>query len=162
LTSIIITLPTTKEGFLKLLSLEIVPLFMVKNTWMKTTLRLAAVYNVIWGAWVVLVPHHFFEITGMEAMIHPTIWQGMGMIVGVYGLGYWFASYDPIRHWPIILVGFLGKIFGPLGFLMNYFFLQSVPFEFSYTLYTNDLIWWIPFFLILKAVHDTTNWKLTA
>jgi len=135
---------------------------MKENTWMGTVLKLAAVYNVIWGAWVVFFPDYFFQITGMEPLTHTTIWQGMGMIVGVYGIGYWLASYDPIRHWPIVLVGFLGKIFGPLGFLLNYFMLQSIPYEFSYTLYTNDLIWWVPFFLILKAVHKTTNWKLSA
>jgi hypothetical protein len=134
---------------------------MKEKSWMKAVLKIAAVYNVLWGAWVVLFPNHFFEIAGMAPLVHPTIWQGMGMIVGVYGIGYWLASYDPMRHWPIILVGFLGKIFGPIGFVLNYFILESVPFEFSYTLYTNDLIWWIPFFLILKEVHQTTKWKLS-
>ena len=134
---------------------------MKDSKWMKITLQLAAIYNLAWGAWVVVLPHHFFEITNMAVPENLTIWQGMGMIVGVYGIGYWLASYDAVRHWPIVVVGFLGKIFGPLGFLMNYFILESVPFEFSYTLYSNDLIWWIPFFLILKKVHETTNWKLT-
>jgi len=82
------------------------------------------------------------------------------MIVGVYGLGYWWASYNPLKHWPIVAVGFLGKIFGPLGFLFNYLVLGEIPFQFSYTLYTNDLIWWIPFFLILKKVHTETQWQL--
>jgi len=36
-----------------------------------------------------------------------------------------------------------------------------VPFEFIYTLITNDFIWWIPFFLILKRVHIEQKWKLT-
>ena len=40
----------------------------------------------------------------------------VGMIVGVYGIGYIIASARPLVHWPIILVGFLGKIFGPIGF----------------------------------------------
>jgi len=125
---------------------------------METTLRLAAIYNILWGAWVVLFPLHFFTLTGMEAPTHPVIWQGMGMVIGVYGLGYWWASYAPLRHWPIVAVGFLGKIFGPLGFVMNY--LQGiVPASFGYMLLTNDLIWWIPFFLILKKVHEN-GWPL--
>ena len=94
----------------------------------------------------------------MEPLNHNTIWQGMGMVIGVYGLGYWWASYDPIRHWPIVAVGFLGKIFGPAGFVMNYY-LGKVSGEFGYTLITNDLIWWIPFFLILKEVHNH-GWNL--
>lgn len=127
--------------------------------WMKLTMKIAAVYNILWGAWAVLFPLHFFELTGMAEPVHPMIWQGMGMVIGVYGLGYWWSSYDPIRHWPIIAVGFLGKIFGPIGFVFNY--LQGiVPAEFGFTLITNDLVWWIPFFLILKAAHEA-GWPLT-
>ncbi|MEM7550172.1 MAG: alkyl hydroperoxide reductase [Bacteroidota bacterium] len=126
---------------------------------MSVTMKLAAIYNIIWGAWVVLFPDSFFNLVGMEPLNHPLVWQGMGMVIGVYGIGYWWSSYDPIRHWPIIAVGFLGKIFGPLGFVMNYT-QGKVPFEFIYTLFTNDFIWWIPFFVILKKVHQQTNWAL--
>lgn len=115
-------------------------------------LKIAGIYNIIWGAWCVLFPNHFFNLIGMEPLNHPMVWQGMGMVIGVYGLGYWWASYNTIRHWPIIAVGFLGKIFGPLGFAMNYFS-GKVPFEFIYTLFTNDFIWWIPFFIILKQSY---------
>jgi hypothetical protein len=128
--------------------------------WMSTVLKLAAVYNLIWGGWVVLFPRHFFELVGMEPMIHPLVWQGMGMVIGVYGLGYWWASFNPIRHWPIVAVGFLGKIFGPIGFAINYYS-GAIPFSFFYTLITNDFVWWIPFFLILLHVHRQTQWKLT-
>ena len=128
--------------------------------WMKTVLRAAAIYNVIWGAWAVLFPQHFWELVGMEPMTHPLVWQGMGMVIGVYGIGYWLASYDPMRHWPIVFVGMLGKIFGPLGFVMNYA-TGLVPFGFFYTLITNDFLWWIPFGLILWRVHKVYRWRLT-
>jgi len=126
----------------------------------RLTLRAAAAYNVLWGAWVVLFPAHFFTLTGMAVPNQLMIWQGMGMVIGVYGLGYWWASSDAVRHWPIVAVGFLGKIFGPLGFAFKY--VQGVvPFSFFYTLITNDFIWWVPFFLILKKVHETARWRLT-
>lgn len=129
------------------------------KNWMSIVLKLAAIYNIIWGAWVILFPQHFFEIVGMEAINHPMIWQGMGMVIGVYGLGYWWASYSPARHWPIIAVGMLGKIMGPVGFIFNY--LSGAAQEgFFLTLITNDFIWWIPFALILIHVHKTTQWRL--
>jgi len=129
-----------------------------EKPWMGMALKIAAVYNLLWGAWVVLFPSQFFILTGMEVPNQLLIWQGMGMVIGVYGLGYWWASYAPIRHWPIVAVGFLGKIFGPLGFAMNY--LQGkVPFSFFYTLITNDFLWWVPFFLILLAAHRQ-GWPL--
>ena len=126
---------------------------------MKWTLKLAALYNVLGGLWAVLFPNHFFELVGMQPLNHPMVWQGMGMGIGVDGLGYWWASFDPMKHWPIVAVGFLGKLFGPLGFLFNYLN-ETVPLAFAYTLITNDLIWWIPFFLILRKVHLERQWKL--
>ena len=123
---------------------------------MSLTLKVAAIYNLLWGVWVVLFPNHFFELVGMTLPIHPMIWQGMGMVIGVYGLGYWWAAQNPMIHWPIVAVGLLGKIFGPIGFFLNYFS-GNVPFEFIYTLFTNDFIWWIPFFLILNKARNEGN-----
>jgi len=125
---------------------------MNRQDWMKNVLRIAAVYNLLWGAWVVLFPQQFFEWTGMDPINNELVWQGMGMVIGVYGFGYWWAAQDPLVHWPIVAVGLLGKIFGPLGFLINYLS-GKVPFEFIYTLFTNDFIWWVPFFLILRSAR---------
>jgi len=121
--------------------------------WASLWLRAAGVYNLVWGALVIIFPHALFDLTGIERMRYPEIWQCVGMIVGVYGVGYWIAASDPRRHWPIVLVGFLGKIFGPIGFvgaLVNGVF----PPAFGLTILTNDLIWWIPFGLIL---HDAAR-----
>jgi len=125
---------------------------MNRQYWMKNVLRIAAVYNLLWGAWVVLFPQQFFEWTGMDPINHELVWQGMGMVIGVYGFGYWWAAQNPLVQWPIVAVGLLGKIFGPLGFLIN-FLSGKVPFEFIYTLFTNDFIWWIPFLLILRSAR---------
>jgi len=125
---------------------------------MHHTLKLAALYNLIWGAWVVLFPNHFFLLAGLEPLNQPMVWQGMGMVIGVYGLGYWWASYDPVRHWPIVMVGFLGKIFGPIGFFINYSS-GKVPGTFVYTLITNDFIWWVPFIIILNNARKA-GWPL--
>ncbi len=131
----------------------------IEKPWMGLVLKVAAIYNLIWGAWVIFFPNHFFTLTGMEPLNHPMIWQGMGMVIGVYGLGYWWASYSPLRHWPIVAVGLLGKLFGPLGFVMNYI-TGNAPLGFGATLFTNDLIWWYPFFAILYSVHKNLKWQL--
>jgi uncharacterized membrane protein HdeD (DUF308 family) len=93
--------------------------------WMSGCLIAAGIYNLAWGALTVL-------------------W----MIVGVYGIGYLVSARDPARHWPIVLVGFLGKVFGPLGYVMGVLD-GTVPAAFGVTLPTNDFIWWIPFAAIL-------------
>jgi len=75
----------------------------------------AAAYNVLWGAFVVLFSFALFRSLGMELPNYPGISQHVGMIVGVYGVGCAVAALDPLRHWPIVLVGLLGKVFGPVG-----------------------------------------------
>jgi peroxiredoxin len=115
---------------------------------MRHCLVAAGVYNLLWGGLTVLWPAWLFTLTGMEQPLYPFIWQCVGMIVGVYGIGYLVAARDPARHWPIVLVGFLGKIFGPLGYVMG-LAQGTVPAAFGVTLPTNDLIWWIPFAAIL-------------
>jgi hypothetical protein len=122
---------------------------------MRWILRAAAVYNLLWGAFVILFPQQYFLWADMQPLNHPMVWQGMGMVVGVYGLGYWWASSDPHRHWPIIAVGFMGKIFGPAGFFINYLS-GDAPFAFMYTLITNDFLWWIPFgWMLIRIYKDT-------
>jgi peroxiredoxin len=116
--------------------------------WMSAVLLAAAVYNVVWGALTVLYPAWLFRLTGLPEPSYPFIWQCVGMIVGVYGVGYACAARDAYRHWPIVLVGLLGKIFGPMGYVMG-LVRGDVPVEFGVTLPTNDLVWWIPFTLIL-------------
>ena len=120
----------------------------VKN--MSLTLRLAAIYNLLWGMIAVLYPVQSFEVFGMQQPLYPQLWQCIGMIVGVYGVGYWLAANNPMVHWPIVLVGFLGKVFGPIGFataLIN----GELPLEFGLNIIFNDLIWLIPFLMILKS-----------
>jgi|SaaInlStandDraft_1057018.scaffolds.fasta_scaffold27024_2 ligand-binding SRPBCC domain-containing protein len=117
--------------------------------WASGWLIAAGVYNLVWGTSVIIWPHWLFDVTGLERMKYSEIWQCVGMIVGVYGIGYLIAATSPRTHWPIVLVGLLGKIFGPLGFAFA--MLRGVfPPIFGLTILTNDLVWWIPFSLILR------------
>ena len=114
----------------------------------KATLAAAAAYNVAFGAWAVLAPASAFALAGLDQPNYPELWQCIGMIVGVYGIGYAIAARDPIRHWPIVLVGLLGKILGPIGFL-GAVLQDRVPLEAGLVIVTNDLIWWPGFALAL-------------
>ena len=116
--------------------------------WMTVVLRLAGVYNILFGIWAVGWPGEWFRISGMEQPQYPFLWQCIGMIVGVYGIGYLCASAAPLKHWPIVLVGFLGKVFGPLGFAFAAM-QGDLPWGAGWMIIFNDLIWWIPFAMIL-------------
>ncbi len=121
--------------------------------WMRHVLVAAGIYNLVWGAFAVLFPGAIFRWLEMAQPNYPQLWQCIGMIVGVYGLGYLIAASDPARHWPIVLVGFLGKVFGPLG-MVQALWTGALPWGFALNCVTNDLIWWVPFALILKHAWD--------
>ena len=120
--------------------------------WMFTVLWLAGVYNLLWGLFAIVWPQALFDWAQMEPPRYLELWQCIGMIVGVYGIGYIIAAYDPARHWPITLVGLLGKIFGPIGFA-SALYQGKLPPRFGATILTNDLVWWIPFTLILVFAY---------
>jgi peroxiredoxin len=124
---------------------------------MRIVLTAAAAYNILWGAWVVLFPEAIFRWVGIDPPLYPQIWQCVGMIVGAFGVGYAVAAQAPLRHWPIVLVGLIGKTLGPIGFLQaagN----GQLPWSFGVTIITNDLIWIVPFALILRATF--IQWRL--
>lgn len=125
-------------------------------SWLRATLTAAGIYNLLWGALVVLFPAAIYRLVGMEPPEALWLWQCIGMIVGVYGIGYLIAARDPRRHWPIVLVGLLGKVFGPIGF--GFTLLKGeVPAAFGLVLVTNDFIWWVPFAMLLWDAARTNS-----
>lgn len=120
-------------------------------SWMRAALLLAALYNVLWGAAVVLFPKTTLGWIGLPDAT-AALWQCIGMIIGVYGVGYAIAAFDPLRHWPIVLVGWLGKIFGPIGYVLGVV-RGELPLAMAWTILTNDLVWWAPFTAILVAAR---------
>lgn len=125
--------------------------------WTRWCLIAAGIYNLGWGLFVIVSPHTLFDWTGTERLNHPEIWQCVGMVIGVYGIGYLAAARNPYRHWPIILVGFLGKLLGPLGFLFSWARGQ-LPASWGWLILTNDLVWLPPFATILgSAIRE--RWR---
>ena len=124
--------------------------------WMATVLYVAAAYNLAWGLAVVALPQQTFALSGLAKdkvpLTYPQLWQCVGMIVGVYGIGYGLAGTNPVRHWPVVVVGLLGKIFGPVGYVMGVI-QGETPVGLIATIVPNDLIWWVPFGLILRQAY---------
>ena len=123
--------------------------------WMSWWLIAAGVYNIVWGGVMVLAPVWSMRLLGAapadgSTVLWPQLWACVGMIVGVYGIGYLCAARDPLRHWPIVLVGLLGKVFGPIGFI-DAASRGLLPWSMGVTILSNDLVWWVPFAMMLWA-----------
>lgn len=116
--------------------------------WMTAVLCAAGAYNLGWGLFVLLFPKAPFAWAGMQPLNYPAIVQCLAMVIGVYGVGYLFAARDPARHWLIVLVGLLGKIFGPIGFVWSAA-TGEFPWIAGLMILANDVVWWLPFTAIL-------------
>jgi hypothetical protein len=111
----------------------------------------AACYNFLWGLTTIFFPQLLFEIARMAQPNYPMIWQCVGMFVMVFSLPYWWAAREPYRHRHYILIGLLGKILGPIGFVWA-FWTSQLPGVFGWTILTNDLIWWPAFISFIHRV----------
>ena len=118
----------------------------IKSKW----LLAAGIYNLVWGILSVALPTLQLDILGIPTSdIVVILWQCIGMIVGVYGVAYIIAATDPKTHWPVVLVGLLGKVFGIMGMIF-YILNGTIPVEFGITCCLNDLFWIPAFASILR------------
>jgi small multidrug resistance pump len=101
----------------------------------------AAIYNVVWGAAVVLLPATLLQIAGIEGQAARPLAQVVGMMVGVYAYGYYLLAREPTRYAGLIWIGLAGKTLGPLGFLYSAA-TGALPWSFGWVCVFNDLIWW--------------------
>src|SRR5262245_36323372 len=79
---------------------------------------LAAIYNIAFGIWAVLFPRAFFDWFDPGAPSHPWSWSCLGMVIGIYGLGYAAVAWRPANGDILAALGLMGKILGPIGWLV--------------------------------------------
>jgi len=109
---------------------------------------LAALYNLAFGLWAGFAPGSFFDLFHLRQPIYPSIWSCLGMVVGTYGLGYAYAALRLERGAPFIAIGLIGKILGPIGWVLVVRSGEWPVRTFPLILF-NDLVWWLPFALFL-------------
>ena len=109
---------------------------------------LAGLYNLAFGLWAGLRPHAFFKLIESEPPRSPALWACLGMVVGLYGFLYLYAAWRLERARPIIAIGLLGKILGPIGAAVTVATGELPPRMLS-LLVLNDVIWWLPFAMFL-------------
>lgn len=124
----------------------------------RKTFVLAGVYNLLWGAWTGLDPQWLFRVAGMAPLNHPEVFACLGMVIGVYGLLYLEVARRPEHGFAIAAIGMLGKVLGPIGWLVAVLS-GRWPLASGLLILTNDLIWWIPFGLYLRDAWP--GWRAT-
>jgi hypothetical protein len=117
----------------------------------KLIMLLAAIYNAVWGIVISIYPQIIlFDYPATPFTL--ILLRCIGMLVGTYAIAYYFASKDPVKYWPLILVGFIGKVLGPIG-SGYYVAIGELTPKFLYVNLLNDVIWLVPFGWILWQVQ---------
>lgn len=120
--------------------------------WQRVALLVASLQCLIWGVFILALPERSSLAYGFDNV--PTelfLWQGTGLIIFLFGVGYGIAATNPVQHWAVILIGLMAKVLGPVGMLWSVIQGQ-VSRQVLYLIPMNDLVWWLPFALILFAV----------
>lgn len=115
----------------------------------------AAMYNAVWGTAVIAFPVPLSRLAGLDvATIIPLV-QVIGMMVGVYAIGYYLLAREPLRYAGLIWVALAGKMLGPAGFVYHAI-TGTLPWKFGWTCLFNDIIWWPVFwsFALRYALGD--------
>ena len=71
--------------------------------WAPRVLRIAALFDVLGGVFLVVAPAALLSWAGSDPPLYPEVWQGLGLLFGVHGLGHALAARQPVRHWPTYL-----------------------------------------------------------
>lgn len=111
----------------------------------------AALYNFLWGMLVIFWPALLFDLLGIPQLTDTILWQVVGMFVMLYAPAYWWAARRPETNYHFICIGFLGKLFGPIGFV-GAVSTGSLPPSFGLIILFNDIIWWPAFAGYLKTI----------
>jgi len=117
--------------------------------WAVWSLRLASLQCLFWGPFIILTPEISGRVYGFgKPLTDVFLWQGSGLIIFLFGIGYLIASNDPFRHWLMVLIGLLAKVLGPVGMLWSVLTGQ-VSSDVLRLIPLHDLLWWIPFTMIV-------------
>lgn len=108
----------------------------------------AAVYNIAFGLWAATRPLSFFTLFDLGPPQYPSVWACLGMVIGLYGLGYAYAARNLARAPPFIAIGLVGKLIGPIGWIVTVT-RDAWPVRTFTLMLFNDVIWWLPFTLFL-------------
>lgn len=111
----------------------------------------AAAYNLLWGATVVVYPGVLLRAAEVTTPAAAPLAQVIGMMVGVYALGYYLLARAPQRYAALIWIGLAGKTLGPLGFLYSAG-TGRLPWTFAWVCLFNDVLWW-PVFWSFALKH---------
>jgi small multidrug resistance pump len=119
--------------------------------WMRTLLQFAGGYNLLAALGMVVFYHEGCRLIGMDkpSPIMPV--QLVGLLVGLFGVGYWMVARRPLENRGVLWLGFWSKLLGSL--LSGYHVARgTLPPIFIPLVTLSDVIYLPPFFIIARRL----------
>lgn len=121
--------------------------------WMRFVLRFAAVFNLCAGANMVFLPELTYKLIGMKAPEIDFPIQLVGLLVGLFGVGYYQVARSPIEQRMLLRLGMWSKGLGSV--LATYYVIRGhLPLRFVAVYFFADVIYLVPFWLILQRLDN--------
>src|SRR6185437_8495028 len=119
--------------------------------WMKLVLRFVACHNVLAGVNMLCFYHESYKAMGVAKPELNLPIQLVGVLVALFGVGYWMVANNPVENRNILLLGFWSKLLGSvLG--IYYVVAGKLPPIFLAILFFSDIIYLPPFYVILRRL----------
>ena len=120
--------------------------------WMRNLLRFAGCYNLLVALTLVVLYHEALKTLGLPKPELMLFVQLVGILVGLFGVGYLIVAHNPLENRNLLLIGFLSKALGSvLG--LGYVVLHKVPISFLVLLTFSDIAYLPPFVVILQRLY---------
>lgn len=119
--------------------------------WASMMLKLAGITNAFWGLTFTLFPDILFRWAGMLNPQYLFPWKMIGVIAVVFGVFYFVAAFNPVRHIVVIGMGFIVKL-TEFIFILTYWVRETFPFKLALYFFAKDFIWLFPLAIVLYLI----------
>jgi len=114
---------------------------------MRYLLRFAGIFNLLAGASMICLYHEGYKLLGVPKpqLVLPV--QVMGILVGLFGVGYLLVAATPVENRNILMLGFWSKALSSTA-AMYYVIVGKLPWSFVPVLFLSDVVY-LPFFYVI-------------
>lgn len=119
--------------------------------WMRRLLQFVACYNGLAGIAMFCFYHEGYKALGVEKPSLNLPIQLVGILVALFGVGYWMAASNPVENRNVLLLGIWSKLLGSvLG--TYYVCVGKLPPAFMLVLFLSDMVYLPPFWCIFRRL----------
>ena len=116
-------------------------------TWMRFILRFAGTFNLLAGLGMICLYHEGFKAVDLAAPKMALPVQVMGILVALFGVGYFMVAARPERNRDLLLLGMLSKAISSV-FALAYVGSGQLPWHSAVVVLFSDIIY-VPLFWII-------------